>query len=67
MIMLKTPIKDRLSTDYNERKPKGTAVLYDRINYSATCLHGIKVRVISPWRKPIWLDAGWLESWRVSR
>jgi hypothetical protein len=57
-------VADTLKYNYSILYPAGTRVIYDTIRADADSEGGIMVRVVDPFRRPVWLSAIWLESYR---
>jgi hypothetical protein len=64
MIVPHWKITDTLSRDFDSAHPAGTTIIYDRIVADPEWSDGLRVRVVSPWRRPVWLSSTWLSAFR---
>lgn len=46
---------------------KGDRVIYDRIKRDIFVAGGIAVRIVDPVRRPVWISACWLKSYRRNK
>uniref|UniRef100_A0A6M3LIV5 Uncharacterized protein n=1 Tax=viral metagenome TaxID=1070528 RepID=A0A6M3LIV5_9ZZZZ len=62
---LKNPIKvmlrGKMKMYFTDIAPKGTPVVVDRIGGSPASKNYIMVRVVILWKRPDWIDAGWVK------
>lgn len=61
MRYIKVKILGEFKQDYNDRIPKGTKIIIDRVRPSAENPPRIQVRVVNLWKKPTWFDSGWFK------
>lgn len=64
MIVPRWKVTDTLCRDLDDAHPRGTVVIYDRISADPEWADGLRVRVVAPWRRPVWLSSEWLSSFR---
>jgi hypothetical protein len=57
-------VADTLAYDYGSSYPRGTRVIYDSIKADHDCDGGVAVRIVEPFKRPVWITACYLSSYR---